>query len=364
MLKLLIKTVGVGFYEQHTGLFLVLGYLLFGAVDGSQLINYHYAILIAICSSPIVGLAVSLTWLTYAIKCYLFVKQRLSRPEFTFSVEITKMTKPVQLKVWFILYLFLLTPVLVYATFILYVSLANHYVFSFFATLTTLLALLSTLSLLTFKSNNFNYDQTEKWTINTGIEITKPFWSWPLFQAYHEQPLLLFACKLVSLIAFKCVLWVFADVGNDIRVFLTAMLAAVLSHAMLIFYWVRFDATYLSFVRSLKISKFKRLSNWLITLLILIIPELGLFAWIVAFNLVQVGVAILFSVAMLFALFTIAYVVRVDMEHYMKCLLVFFFGTMLAILSGYYVVFSMGTYLIAALIFLNYYLKIDLKELV
>ena len=363
MLKLLIKTIGVSFYEQHAGLFLVVCYLLFGAVEGSQLISYHFALLIAICSSPLVWLIVFLVWIVYAIKCYLFVRQKLALPTFSFAVEVTKIKVVKQNNVWLKVYIFMLMPILSYAVLILYISIQYHYFFSFFATLIGVLLLLVMLSFLTFKSNNYNFNPVKNWVSTSWIKINKPFWSWPLFYLFHQQPLMLFACKLISLLAFKSILWVFADVGNDIRVFLTAILAVVLSHAILIFNWVKFDAAYLSFVSSLKISSFKRVSYWLIVLMILLVPELTILTWLTRFDVTQILVAVVFCMSTLFTLFTLVYVLKADMERYMKFILFFFFITMLAILAGYYLIFSVVLLFVSILTFMVYYPKIDLKEI-
>lgn len=363
MLKFLIKTIGVSFYEQHAGLLLVVCYLLFGAVEGSQLISYHFALLISICSSPIVWLIIFLVWIVYAIKCYLFVKHKLALPTFNFAVEVTKLRVVKQHNIWLKVYAFMLMPILSYAALILYISIRYHYFFSLFATLIGILILLFALSFLTFKSNNYNFNPVKNWGNTRWIKINKPFWSWPLFYLFYEQPLMLFACKLVSLLTFKSILWVFADVGNDIRVFLMAMLAVVLSHAILIFNWVKFDATYLSFVRNLKISLFKRLTYWLIVLLILLIPELGLLTWLTRFDVTQIFMAVVFCMSTLFALFTLVYVLKANMERYMKHMLFFFFATMLAILAGYYLIFSIALLFVSILIFMVYYSKIDAKDI-
>ena len=363
MLKLLIKTIGVSFYEQHAGLFLVVCYLLFGAVEGSQLVSYHFALLISICSSPIVWLIIFLVWIVYAIKCYLFVKQKLALPTFNFAVEVTKLRAVGQHNIWLKVYAFMLMPILSYAALILYISIKYHYFFSLFATLIGILILFLALSFLTFKSNNYNFNPSKNWVNTSWIKINKPFWSWPLFYLFYEQPLMLFACKLVSLLAFKSILWVFADVGNDIRVFLTAMLAVVLSHAILIFNWVKFDAAYLSFVKNLRISSFKRSTYWLIVLMILVIPELTLLIWLTRFDVAQIFMSVVFCMSTLFTLLTLVQVLKTDMERYMKFLLFFFFITMLVILAGYYLIFSVALLFVSILIFMVYYMKIDLKEI-
>lgn len=363
MLKLLNKTIGLAFFAQHTGLFLVIGYLVFGAVEGSQLISYQYALVMAICSSPIIWLVVFLLWLAYSVKCYLFVNQKLDLPAHSFITSITKIKRNHQLLVWLKVYVFMLSPILLYSILILVVSLRNHYFFSFFATLIGLITLLVSLAFLTFRSTNYTINPKKNLFPRQLITVKKPFWAWPLFYLLNEQPLMFFACKLVSLFAFKSILWVFADVGDDIRVFLTAMLAVVLSHAVVVLNWVKFDATYLSFVRSLRITTFKRLGYWLMISLILLIPEFGLVAWLTHFNVLEIGLAVVFGMATLFSLITLVYLLKADMDRYIKYLLFFFFITMLAILAGFSLLFSVSLLLLSMLIFVTHYPKIDLKDL-
>ncbi|MEJ5995827.1 hypothetical protein WG904_15465 [Pedobacter sp. Du54] len=363
MLKLLTRTIVFAFYEQHAGLFLVICYLLFGAVEGAQLISYHYALLIAICSSPLVLLLVFLVWIVYAIKCYLFVKQKLALPTFKFATDLTKLNIAPQHQIWLKVGAFMLMPILCHATLILYISIRHQYLFTFFVTITGLSGIFAVFSFLIVKTSTYNFSPGKTW-LNAGlIKTKKPFWSWPLFYLFNEQPLMLFACKLVSLLAFKSILWMFADVGDDIRVFLTAMMAVVLSHAVLLVNWAKFDATFLSFARSLNFTTLKRLTYWLLVLFILLIPELSLLSWLTHFYVLRVGVATIFCLSTLFSLFVLVYLLKADMDRYMKYLLFFFFGTMLTILAGYYVIFSIGLGLIAVMVFIRYYPKLDLKEL-
>ncbi|RYG17359.1 MAG: hypothetical protein EOO07_11270 [Chitinophagaceae bacterium] len=353
MLKLLHKTIGVAFFTQHAGLFLVICYLLFGAVEGSQLIPYHYALLMAICSSPLIWMIVFLLWVVYSVKCYLFVKQKLDLRNFTFSTELTKIKKNHQIRIWLKVYAFMLMPIIGYAVLMLVIAVRNQYIFSFFATLVGLTTLLISLSFLTFKSTNYNFNPKKNFVVQGLFELRKPFWSWPLFYLVHEQPLMLFACKFVSLLAFKAILWVFADLGNDIKVLLTAMLAVVLSHAVLLVNWVKFDVTYLSFVQSLPISIGRRLRYWLMVIFTVLVPELGLCAWTTHLNMPQIGGIMLFGTSTLFALFILVYLVKADMDRYVKYLLFFFFIAMLAILAGYYLLFSAALLLISMFVFLK-----------
>lgn len=364
MLNLLVKTLVFKFYEQHASLFLVICYLLFGAVEGSQIVSYQYALLISVCSSPLILGIVFTLWIIYAARCYLFVKQKLTLPSFLVSSELTKMPKPKQYVVWLKVYAFMFMPILGYAFIMVYVSALQNFWYSLIAILVGLIGLFTTLISLTFQETNYAFNSNKIQLKLRLIKIEKPFWSWPLFYLIHNQPVLFFACKLISLFAFKSVLWLFADVGADIRVFLTATLAVVLSHANLLFIWIKFDIAYLSFARSLPISLLKRIVSWLTVMLILLIPEFALLIWSTHFDVQKIGICILFCMASLFTLFTFVYLLRADMERYMKYILYFFFVSMFAILAAFYLVYSLAILLCSIVVLLKYYQKIELKELI
>lgn len=362
MLKLLIKTIGYDFYQQHAGLFLVVFYLLFGAVEGSQLISYHFALLKAICSSPIIWVLVFIVWTLYAIKCFLFIKQKSSLHSFFFIREIAKLKVIEQYKVWMRLYAFILIPILAYAILMMYIAIRFSYYFTLFATLIGFFLLLFLPTFLTVSGFNNDFKPVGKSFGSNIIKIKKPFWSWPLFYLLHQQPLMFFACKMVSILSLKAVLWIFADVGTDIRVLLIAMFAAILSHAVLIFHLIKFDAFYLSFARAIKYGIPQKLGNWLLILVVLLLPEIALLTWIIHFDLLQLLEIVIFCIAMLFSLLTMVYVLRGMIERYIKYLLFFFFITMLAILAGYYIVFSLSLLACSIAIIVRYFTKIDFRD--
>jgi hypothetical protein len=362
MLKLLVKTLGYDFYQQHAGLFLVVFYLLFGAVEGSQLISYHFALLKAICSSPVVWLLVLALWILYAIKCFLFIKRKFSLSSFLFIREVARVKLVQQHRVWIKIYAFMLLPILAYAAIMIYVSVRFSYYFTLFGTLVGIFSLLLIPTVLTVKNLNNDFKPVEKLSDIHILKIKKPFWSWPLFYLLNQQPLMLFACKIASLLSLKAILWVFADVGDDIRVLVIAAFAAMLSHAIIIFNLIKFDAFYLSFSRTLQHGILRKLGNWLVVLVVLLLPEIALLTWLLHFDLLPLLAIVVFCIAMIFSLLTMVYLLSANMERYLKFLLFFFFITMMAILFGYYFAFSLCLLIGILLIAVIYYPKIDLKD--
>lgn len=133
----------------------------------------------------------------------------------------------------------------------------------------------------------------------------------------------------------------FADAGSDTRALLVALLASVLCHSVLVFTLLKFEVTYLNFSKSLPISTFKRLLSWLLTFTIILFPE-----WIILmisseYNFYSISNGFLFSVSGLLFLLTLLYIVKLNMDIYLRWLLIFFFISMWSILAHYYLIFSL-----------------------
>ncbi len=363
MLAILCKTIGLSFYRQHVGLFLVAFYLLFGAVEGSQLISYHYAILMAICSSPLVLALLFVVWVLYAFKVLFFVKQQLALESHAFVKEINRLPNKVQYRLWFRLYAFVLAPILIYALLVICIAVKHQLYWSSIAAILGVIGLLVALTSYTLRLTNFVYKPSVNWINIPQFKFNRPFWLWPLFYLLQEQAIMLLVCKVVSMLFLKVILLLFADVGDDIRVYLTALLAVVLSHAILIFNLIKFDASYRLFARSLAINKLRTLANWFLLLILLLTPEFGLLIWLTNFGVLQFIYEVLFCSATMLFLFVLVYLLKADMERYMKYILFFFFINMLMILAGYYLLYSSTLLACAVALFLWKYPRMDLKEL-
>lgn len=364
MLKLLIRTIGITFYQQHIGLFLVIFYLLFGMIQGYDLILFHKALLLSICSSPINLLILFAIWTLYAVKSLLFVKNKLTQEDYSFAKQLTVVPKNEQIILWIKVYSFLLAPILCYAGLVLITSIIHQYFLSLFATVMMLGLIMILLALLTYRFSNLNFNLSKVWINLPSIKMKKPFWSWPIWYLLNEQKLMLLICKVVSFLFFKAILLVFADIPNDIRIYLTALLAVVLSHAVLVLNLTKFDAFYSSFAKNLPINAIKRLASWIFVFSFLLIPELLLLMIATNITLVQFVYCVLFSIGSMLVLQLMVYFFKANTDRYLQYLLFFFFVSMFAVLGGYYLWFSIGMIIFSSMIFIWNYNKMDLKELV
>jgi hypothetical protein len=363
MLKLLIRTIGATFYQQHIGLFLVIFYLLFGMIQGYDLILFHKALLLSICSSPLNLSILFSVWILYSVKSLFFVRQKLSQEDYSFAKELTVVSKKTQIILWIKVYSFLLVPVSCYAGLVLITSIFNQYYLSFFAAILMLGLIMISLAINTYRFSNFNFNVSRDWLNFPQLKIKKPFWSWPFWYLLSEQRIMLLICKIVSFLAFKAVLLVFADIPNDIRIYLTALLAVVLSHAVLILHLTKFDAFYNAFAKNLPVTAIKRLVYWVFVFGLLLIPEMILLLASTNISAMQFAYCALFCMASMLMLQSLVYFLKADMDRYLQYILFFFFISMFAILGSYYLPFSLAAIILSALIFLWNYNRLDLKEI-
>ena len=361
MLRLLINSLAKEFYQQHAGYFLMGFYLLFGIVESSQLMSYHKALLLAGVSSPVGILIVSVSWVLYCVKVYYFIKQRLGLNQYKFIFELGTVGKNPQLKVWLALYAVIMAPIIIYVFALIAITIYNELFISLICIVSVFAALVSGLSYLSYQSLTFGSLREEIRQINLHIKFKRPFFTWPILYLLNEQPLMLIMCKALSLLFFKCMLWMFADVGHDTRVLLVALLTSVLCHAVLIFTLLKFEISYLNFNKSLPISTSKRFSGWLYTSIIILLPEWILLIVSSENDVYAILNGFLFGLAGMLFLLTLLYLVKLNMAIYLRWLLFYFFISMWSILAHYYLLYSLVLLGSCGAYYLINFNRVDLK---
>jgi len=361
MLKLLINSLAKEFYKQHAGYFLMGFYVLFGVVEPSQLIGYHKALLLGGISSP-AGLAiVFVSWTLYCSKVHFFIKQKLALQQYNFIKEIGGVDRNSQFKIWLVFYSVILMPIIIYVCALIGFSIYNHLFVSLICILIVFTVLATGLSFLTYQSVTFGFLKEERNKIEICIQVKRPFFTWPLFYSLSDQPLMLLMCKVLSLMFFKGILLMFADVGHDTRVLLVALLASVLCHAVLVLTLLRFELAYLNFSRSLPISLYKKLLGWLLMFTIILSPEWIFLIISSKFDVYSIINGFVFGLAGMLFLLTLLYIVKLKMGTYLRWMLIFFFVSMWSILGHYYLLSSLIVLASCALYYLMYFDSIDLK---
>ncbi|MGY0038234.1 hypothetical protein [Pedobacter sp. NJ-S-72] len=344
MLKLWIKTFGREFFAQHAGLFLFLFYLIFGAVPNSQLKGYILALGININSSPVAGAIFMLITLLFSLKSLFFVQKLINTSVYNFVKTSTAAVKKIQLLNWLVLYLFLNSPLVIFGVFVIVTGMYGHFYLSAAALTGFIILIFSGLSIFTFRAVNYTFKPARKLITLPQISVSKkkPYWTWPLHYILKEQPLTLIVCKILSFFLFKGIIWMFADNGNDVRIYLLSLMAATISHCILISIVLRFERSKANFINSLPVNYSYKLISLFGFLLALLIPELIFYSIVSGFSTFNTILGILLCAGILLTLRMSLYLVNDDAERYLKYIFILLVGSIMAIIARLYFPFSIS----------------------
>jgi hypothetical protein len=114
--KILVRVLVVEFYTQNLGLFLFIFFVMFGMVEGSQLVNYHLSLITGIIQSTAFLIAVLCVWVIYGIKSLQFISSQITKPQNAFLYVLGSLPRSSQQLLLFFIHLFVHAPVLLYVT--------------------------------------------------------------------------------------------------------------------------------------------------------------------------------------------------------------------------------------------------------
>ena len=341
MLSIYIKTLAKEFYAQHAGLFIFLFYMIFAAVEPGQMLSFHLSLLIGISASPVILVIFLLLFTVYALKGFLFIRQKLSQDIYQFIYLSNAAVRKTQILTWSGLYVVICLPMLIYAVMLFITAALHGHYMTMVALSLYLSALLYLMARLTYQRINYQFTSIK---IPFDIElpvIRKPYWTWSLYYLLKEQIMMLLMCKLLSFVLFKGIIWAFDGDIPDVRVYMMAMLAAVLSHTTLIATVLRYEKVNLSFVNSLPLSGWKRLTHTVVFIILLLLPEFVLYSFASGFIPYIIIAGIVFGVSGLLLLKLSLYFLKADMDRYLKFIFCFFVIAMTAIIFSQFFLCSL-----------------------
>jgi hypothetical protein len=277
-----------------------------------------------------------------------FIKQKMALPSYQFIAASNAAKRGVQLRGWLGLYLVLCSPVLIYTALVICIGIVYGYYWTALAACLYNIALFCGLAAWSYHYANYGFINHKKWIQLSLPKVNKPFWTWPFYYLLKEQTIMLMACKILSLLLFRGIIWMFADAGQDIRIYLIAILSAILAHSILIATVLKFERSQLSFVSSFPLGSWSRLLQTTIFFLLLFLPELLIYTHMVHYSPSAVISGIVFCIACLFALRMSLYYSGDDMDFYLRFIFCFFILTMLAILFYQFIVYSLFLFMAAA----------------
>ncbi|WP_160717984.1 hypothetical protein [Chitinophaga solisilvae] len=270
------------FYVQNTGFFLVLFYLLFGVVNSSSLISYHYSLMLGFLGNKGFLLLVLLLWTAYLLKCTGFVLKVMQTQGYEFLyATMGSMEKKKRRKIWFLIHTGIYMPVLIYAAIAASVAVQKGWMLSAGIVIVFNVAMcVWPLALYERKLAQpdvlFFTGQLQRW-INR--HFTKPPVLFFLYELLTQFPRRLFSTKLFS----AAVLWITFYLMRsgeyfELRGLEIGVMLSVLLHLQIILHHRAFDDTWLNFMDNLPISMFRHYSRLMGVYAILYLPEIIMIA--------------------------------------------------------------------------------------
>ena len=338
--RLLHRSFVRPYYRENAGLFLFLFILLFGVVAPSQQLNYHYHLILGMLSTPVLFGLVSLAWWLYAEKTVHFILTRLRAPDHSF-VYLLNLLSPaktygllLRIQAW--LYL----PVSLYGVAVM--GVAVHRGSSLQAAGVGLYLLL-----LQFLGAARMLRQLQHPPSGTSSRILslagrlpparfRPYWHFLLRSVLREHKALLLGIKLFNGAMLYLLLKAVSPDDYDLRMPLLFYSIGLFGHGVLIYRLRELEELRLVFYRGLPVPLLRRMGQYLLLCLLLLVPELILVSWLSPAPLHYrdaVGF-FLWGYALLLLMNSLLFMRAFPMKDYLKLLFFIFLVLYACVLAG------------------------------
>jgi hypothetical protein len=341
--NILNKTLVAPFYSQHAFVLGLVYLVMFGAVEGNQLYDYHCSLIEGMVTSYIALLIVLLIWGIYFFRTVYFLNQVLENKQFHFLQQISLLPLYQQQKYLLHVIITCLLPISTYAIAIMIWAIGHFYYWpSLIVFLFIMILHMYGVKLL---GKRMQYLEQPKWFFKWfGLNFSL-YKKWPI-QFYikyitHEQKLQYLVIKLIIILTLRAL---FNDrpLGDEIR-FSTFFYAMVfLIHTNLIHKFIVWEATQFWHVRLLSNTVLKKMVNHLVLFMMLIIPE-GVVIYGMAPEHITLfeGVSFfLLSIAMLLFIYTISKAFHNVIANFLPLLFLLLFLVYVAALADSLFVFA------------------------
>jgi len=344
------------FYKENTGFFLFLFFMLFGLMGSREVVLYHSSLMQTIVSTNI-GLAVAMgLCLLYNYKCAAFVLNSLSKPENSFLIQLQALPAHKQFLAFLFGQFMLSLPVLLYFGITVTIGFQHGFIVGAIALSFYLLLLCMASAWLYFKRVNSFHKAPFTLPFPLAVNYTKPSILFPLYHLLQERKLALLAVKLFSGFIFYLVFIV--NQGNfSLNYFRLLFLLCAAAHSMLVYYSFDFTERQLAFFRNLPIGRSTRLLVYLLTYLVLLLPE---HCWLVVYssNLMSWPELLLtfgIGLGQLLLLTSILYLPNMHLQRFGLIVCLIYMGLAMLLPSGVTIVLAAELTLALLIFYIRYY---------
>ncbi len=327
---ILYKSFVKPFYRLHTGFFIFLFIVLFGAVgvvDGAGLFDYHYSLIRAMLINPFIFLLVLLVWLLYAKKCEQFILNTLRKPEYSFLYMFSILDRKSLFGLLIFVQVLLFLPIISYA---LIICIAGIYLKAYLAC-SILIIYIFSICLLSASWYLYQIMNPGKHVVAKIMSFQKnshevPYWSFLIRFILRNKKLIFTGIKIFSCgILFGMLKnQMGTDYGLDMIILFFSI--GILGHGLLIHQIRELEETRCTFYRAVPISLFKRFIQYAIFYLILLVPEIFTISLLTPkhLNYSDALLFVLFSYSLLLFMHSLLFIKFFPMKEYLKIILCLF----------------------------------------
>ena len=329
--NILLKIFSGGFYRQHAGLFFFTFLVLVGAVEPSQLISYHYSLMLGIASSKVFLASVCVIWLLYYTKVFFYLLKEIDQPENAFLFfSATKFKTSLQIKGWLIVTFVNSLPIILYSIVTAIVAIKIGYYGNALLVLLFNATCSVALSFFIFRYSNRFIVIKNRFSLAFTLFKNKPIYTISPFYILNDFKAAYLITKGLSYLFIVGLFILFKNDATDIRVAAIAILASGTSHAFLVLEIRKFEEVYFKLLRNLPYSLLSRFTFVVIAYTVLLLPEL---IWLlVRFNSFDLVSLLFFLISIPVLFHCLLFVIGFNVELYLKSVFGIFIALFLLIM--------------------------------
>lgn len=337
--QILQKIFTQRFYIQNTGFFLVLFYLLFGIVDGGNLISYHTSLMMGFTGSAAFLLIVLVLWGLYGLKCVGFVLKTFQLPGYDFLYPtMGSIAISARRRIWLLLHIGIYMPVLIYAGIATVVAVVHGFYLS--AVIIVVFNAGMCIWPLVVYERKLNQPDVLFFTGHLQRWINKHFTKPPvlffLYELFTNHSRRIFSVKLFSAGVLWLTFFLLGQVGEfDLRGLQLGIILSVLLHMQLMLHHRSFDDDYLGFIQQLPVPVVLHYLRMILIYVLLFLPEMVMIAINAKTSVFGLFTCFAVAISLLVLFRSLLYFSKMDAEIHLRYVLLISFVTLFMILGKY-----------------------------
>ena len=359
--KLLFKSLAIPFYKANAGILLFVLIMMFFIAN--EPVSYHYSLILGTLKNSLILGLVFFIWLLYAGKFTGFILTAINQPEYSFLQLLHCVTKAKRFLLFFILELWLLLPVLLYAIFIVIIGIREGFYLP--SVLTIIFLLIISMAAAFIHIAELQNPHKKYFLIWERIPETKDFQSsYPFIilgfiakqQKLNWAGIKIFTCGILYLICRNN-----TPDHYEIKTAFLLFSFGILANSFLIMAIRKFEETYLAFYRGAPVKLSKRYFDYCFTYVIILLPEIVTLILMVPVKLHVMDALgfLLSSYGLALLMNSITFARDFSMKEYLKVLFLFYFIQYFFLMTIGLFASSILFFITSALIFRTGYYKFE-----